>query len=187
MSVAAIVLAAGASRRLGEPKQLIRLGPQTLLERTVRICGEAGCDPIIVVLGANAGLITAQTELLDTTVVINQQWEEGMASSIRAGVAALASGSGGCLLLTCDMPAVSQSHLRALAASGQLTASSYGDRKGVPAFFPSSAYDTLSGLHGDAGARELLRSAPAIELHGGELDIDTPENLERARSTLFQT
>lgn len=186
MNIAALVLAAGASRRLGEPKQLVRIGKETLLERSARVCREAGCDPVVVVLGASAELIASKVKLPGIEIVINELWEEGLASSIRAGVGALPKETSGCIILTCDMPSVSSTHLQKLAASSQMTASSYNGRHGVPAFFPSSAYGLLMRLRGDSGARELLREAPAVELAGGELDIDTLEDLQLARSTIFR-
>jgi molybdenum cofactor cytidylyltransferase len=79
------------------------------------------------------------------------------------------------------MPAVTAAHLRLLMASGGLTASSYMERRGVPAYFPASAFKDLMELQGDAGARSLLQSAWCVELPGGEVDVDTIEDLEKAR------
>jgi CTP:molybdopterin cytidylyltransferase MocA len=76
---------------------------------------------------------------------------------------------------------VTVAHLQALMASGELAASSYTTRQGVPAYFPASAFEDLMKLEGDAGARGLLQSARCVELPCGELDIDTIEDLERAR------
>jgi len=178
MSVAAIVLAAGASRRLGQPKQLVQVYGETLLERTVRVAREAGCEPVIVVLGANADKVLAGSSLEGAQVVMNELWEEGMASSIRAGVASLRGGIRGCVLMTCDMPTVSADHLRLLRASSHsVTASLYEGRSGVPAYFAAEIFPALLALHGDVGARDPLREAPARELVGGEVDIDTPEDL----------
>lgn len=181
MTPAAIVLAAGASQRLGQPKQLVRLGKETLLERAVRLCEEADCSPIFVVLGASADLIASQSLLPNATVIVNHRWAEGMASSIAAGVRALGESAEGCLIVTCDMPAITAKHLRRLSSSGQLTASSYSGKRGVPAFFPASSFADLLELRGDAGARDLLRLAPTVDLPGGECDVDTPEDLERLR------
>jgi CTP:molybdopterin cytidylyltransferase MocA len=181
---AAIVLAAGASRRLGEPKQLIRLGGETLLARTVRVCREAKCAPIVVVLGASSNAIRRQCRLEDTMIVVNDAWSEGMGSSLQAGVNALDSGVDGCVIVTCDMPAVSPAHLRELMKTGEITASEYAGRRGVPAYFPASTFAALMQLRGDAGARDLLKAANAVQLPGGELDVDTEQDLERAR-TLF--
>lgn len=187
VSVAAIILAAGGSSRLGQPKQLLPLAGEPLLSRFIRIAREAGCEPVIVVLGASAEAIaddsSVQQSLAAATVVVNFEWEEGIASSIRSGVAALRAlsphGLAGVLLMTCDQPAVTAAHLRALSASGALTASAYSGRSGVPAYFPAATLAALEQLTGDSGARTLLHTATAIPLAGGELDIDTPADLAR--------
>jgi CTP:molybdopterin cytidylyltransferase MocA len=180
---AAVVLAAGASTRLGEPKQLVRLAGETLLERAVRTAREAGCSPVVVVLGADAEQIAAQCDLSDAVVVVNDAWSEGMASSIRHGVRTLGSvakDADGVVLMTCDQPAVTAAHLRALRSTGEATASAYAGRRGVPAYLPAAAFAQLMELHGDAGARELLVQARCVELADGELDIDTAEDLAAA-------
>jgi molybdenum cofactor cytidylyltransferase len=181
VKTAAVVLAAGSSQRLGELKQLVRLGGETLLERAIRVCGEAGCEPVVVVLGASADAVREGCALGDAVVVLNAEWAEGMGSSVRAGLRALAADAEGCVIMTCDMPAVSADHLRALMVTGGITASAYTRRRGVPAYFPASMFTRLTELHGDAGARELLKEVRAVELVGGELDVDTIADLERAR------
>jgi molybdenum cofactor cytidylyltransferase len=178
--VAAVVLAAGASGRLGEPKQLVRIGPETLLERSVRVAREAGCSPVIVVLGFDAEAIGDGCVLKDVDIVVNDKWAEGMGASVRSGVAALRDVEG-CVLMTCDMPAVTAAHLRMLMVSDGITASSYAGRRGVPAYFPKSAFQALLELQGEAGAKELLQSAAMIALPGGDFDVDTPEDLARVR------
>ena len=180
---AAIILAAGASSRLGEPKQLVMLAGERLLERAVRVAHEAGCAPIVVVLGAAADRVAAESSLGQATIVINDAWEEGMASSIRAGVAALTDELEGVILLTCDQPAVTADHLRLLSRRPGRAASAYAGRRGIPAYFPSRDFKELLLLRGDAGARSLLECAPAYELAGGELDVDTPEALRLVRGT----
>lgn len=186
MKTAAIVLAAGASRRLGEPKQLIRIAGETLVERTARICREAGCDPVVVVLGSSAEEIRKQCSFEGAKVLINEEWTEGMGSSLRAGVSALDEDVDGCVVVTCDMPAVSAEHLRELMRTGEKTASAYGDRRGVPAYFPHSSFAPLMELRGDTGARDLLKDAPAVELKGGEIDLDTVDDLARVRELFGQ-
>ncbi len=121
MSIAAVVLAAGASKRLGEPKQLVMLGDETLLERTVRVAREAGCSPVVVVVGAEYAQVLGNSVLGDAVPVINDQWQEGMASSIRLGVRILgivARDVEGVLLMTCDQPAVTVKHLLRLMSEG---------------------------------------------------------------------
>jgi CTP:molybdopterin cytidylyltransferase MocA len=181
--IAAAVLAAGASTRLGEPKQLAKLAGETLLERAVRTAREAGCEPVVVVLGAEQERVRAGCALGDAVTAVNDEWREGMASSIRVGIRTLlanASAVEGAVVMTCDQPAVTAAHLRALAARGAVTASGYAGRRGVPAYFPAAAFAGLMALRGDAGARELLVAAGAVELPGGELDVDTAAELKEA-------
>ena len=183
-SVAAIVLAAGASTRLGEPKQLVVLGGETLLERSVRIAREAGCSPVIVVLGANYAHVLDKSFLRGAEPVINREWTEGMGSSVRLGVQTLETMSkdvDGAVLMTCDQPAVTAQHLHLIVAKDELRASRYAGRNGIPAYFPAEYFGMLVTLRGDVGARDLLTDARFEELPDGELDIDTHEDLERAR------
>jgi molybdenum cofactor cytidylyltransferase len=186
MRVVSIVLAAGFSRRLGAAKQMARIDSQTLLERTVKTALEAGLTPAFVVVREEqktafcmANLDSSRAES-GVALVVNPEAAEGMASSVRAGVRA-AAGAAGVVVLACDQPAVTAEHLRELARGGdEVVASSYAGRKGVPAYFPSRMFPELLELRGDAGARGLLRAARAVELPGGELDIDTVEDLEQA-------
>ncbi len=194
MLTAAIILAAGASSRLGSPKQLALLDGEPLLERAVRTAAQAGLAPILVILGSNAANIEGACHLAGTRVVVNEQWLEGMGSSIRAGVQTLPEHTPGVVLMTCDQPAVTEAHLRRLVAAGAQTgeaiASAYAaegepERRGVPAYFPHTHFSKLLLLQGDTGARGLLASAKLVQLDRGEVDVDTPEALARAR-TLFK-
>lgn len=177
----AVILAAGASLRFGSPKQLAQVNGETLLERAARVAREAGCSPVMVVLGASAEVIRSRCALGDALVVVNENWASGMGSSIGCGVRAL-SGVDGCVVMTCDMPAVTAAHLRRLTRSAETTASAYAGRIGVPAYFSQDRFAELVGLYGDIGARELLRNAPIVDLFGGELDIDTLQDLARMRA-----
>jgi molybdenum cofactor cytidylyltransferase len=180
---AAIVLAAGASKRLGEPKQLVMLAGETLLERAIRTALDAGYSPVVVVLGSAYVEILGHNPLANAVPVVNAKWEEGMASSIRLGIQTLglvAKDSDGVVLMTCDQPAATASHLRALAACGKMTASAYAGRHGIPAYFPKAAFASLMELRGDIGARDLLREAPAIDLPDGEIDVDTAVDVDTA-------
>ena len=181
--IPAVILAAGASTRLGEPKQLAMLAGETLLERAVRVAREAGCEPVVVVLGAAYVEILAHNQLRDAVPVINDKWAEGMASSIRLGVRTLgfvAKEAEGVVLMTCDQPAVTAAHLRRLTLRQEVKASRYAGRNGVPAYFPANYFRRLMKLSGDAGARELLEDARSEELAGGELDVDTAADLAAA-------
>jgi molybdenum cofactor cytidylyltransferase len=186
MPIAAVVLAAGSSSRLGSAKQMARLGGRTLLERAVTTALEAGLRPVFVVIaaGQETAFCVADVDNLPgdpgVITVVNPEAAEGMASSIRAGVRA-AQAAAGIVVMACDQPAVTAEHLRELAqGEDAVVASAYAGRKGVPAYFPAGAFGELLELHGDTGARGLLQAARALELEGGELDVDTVEDLEQA-------
>ena len=183
-----IILAAGGSARLGRPKQLVQWGNELLLERAVRIVTQAGCAPVVV-LGSAAAEINSACSLARCNVVVNPVWRTGMGSSLRVGVeAAIAMNADAAVLLTCDQPAVDADHIRRLVAAGagsKRVASAYAGRKGVPAYLPASSLMELRTLEGDEGARSLLREALTIDLTFGELDVDTEEDLQRARELLL--
>ena len=182
--IAVVILAAGSSARLGRAKQVEELGGESLLGRAVRVAAEAGLGPVYAVVNAADAAVIAQARGLPCEVVLNREAEEGMASSIRAGVRALGDRVTAAIVMTCDQPAVSPAHLRLLAAAGggEIVASAYAARRGVPAYFPTAAFGELLELRGNAGARDLLRDVRAIELKGGEVDVDTEADLEVARA-----
>ncbi len=190
MPVAAIVLAAGASRRLGRPKQLLQLGGEALIGRAIRLASEAGADPVFAVLGAHRETICAAARLEPAIPVVNSDWERGIATSIHAGLRALAGyapQAGGALFLGCDQPRLTAEHLRALieAFTAQpapvLAASAYAGVLGIPAVFPRAVFADLFALRGDKGARALLMQSAlpviALPFAGGEADIDLPADL----------
>ena len=163
---------------------MVVFGGETLLGRAVRVAREAECLPVVVVVGAEYEQVLGNSALGDVVTVINDQWQEGMASSIRFGVRTLgfvAKEAEGVLLMTCDQPAVTVKHLLHLTLRAEVKASRYAGRNGVPAFFPKKYFDQLMELKGDAGARELLAEARYEELENGDLDVDTVADLERAR------
>lgn len=195
MPVPAIILAAGASRRLGQPKQLLLVEGETLLARTMRVVSESGAGPVLVVLGANRDSIAEVVELGNVHVLANVGWESGIASSIVAGVAAvqrLRPEADALMILVCDQPKLCAGHLEALigsyrgATESSIVASRYAGIAGIPAIFPASQFPRLRALEGDAGARFLLREPECpmilVDFAGGEEDIDTPEDLARLDS-----
>ncbi len=185
---AAVVLAAGASTRLGVPKQLLRVDGETLLRRTVRAALEAGCSPVAVVLGPQAGIIFSDLNGLNAIPVVNANWRSGMASSLHAGLVEIARHDPerpNVLVLVCDQPAVTaevvQSLLATHARQGKLiTASAYANTLGVPAIFSAAVIPELLALTGDEGARSVVGRVPArvadFSFPGGATDIDTPED-----------
>lgn len=190
-SIPAIILAAGASSRLGQPKQLVRYNGETLLERAIRIAGESGASPVIVVLGAHHAQIGAVIRLGHAKAIYNPFWAAGLASSIHAGLNAVeldAPASEGVLILPCDQLRLSADHLRGLLstfaaqADPSIAASTYAGALGIPAVFPRSAFPDLLALEGDKGARALLLNPPcpviSIPFAGGEVDLDRPADLD---------
>ncbi len=171
-----MVLAAGASARLGRPKQSVVLGGETLVEHAVRVATEAGLSPVIVV-AADEDL-----KLTGAQSVFNQNAKEGIASSIRCGVSAVRE-SDGVVLLACDQPFLTADHLRALCVVPESPCgSAYAGKVGIPAYFPASTFDSLLQLKGDTGARDLLRNARSVLSENLSFDIDTEEDIARLAS-----
>ena len=187
--VAALIIAAGSSSRLGQPKQLLLLKGEPLLQRAIRMCREAEASPVFVVLGAHREEIESRISFERAQVVPNNQWEEGMASSIHAGIRAIEkeySETSGVLLAICDQPRLTSDHLRNMIRAFSQTedatiASTYGGKRGIPVIFPRAAFGDLLGLKGDKGARTLLanpsRALIEIPFEGGEIDIDLPGDI----------
>ena len=185
-SLFAIVLAAGASTRFGSPKQLVRIAGRPLLHTAVTRASEVTGSALIVVLGCGAAELGALLKHSPGSVVINQDWREGLASSIRAGIARLPLTCAGALLLLADQPAVSTDDLKRLAGTWRkqpqyIAAALYSGTVGVPAIFPRSLFPELAQLRGDAGARVLLRRNAArvvrVPMPSAAIDVDTPEDL----------
>ncbi len=182
MSIGAVVLAAGASRRLGRAKQMVEIGGETLLERAVRVAVKAGLEPVIVVVrDADVAL-----ELRGCEVVVNALADEGMASSIRVGVARAGElGVAGLVVMACDQVALRAEHVRELCGEvDRVTGSGYAGKVGIPAYFPAEKFPELMELRGDVGARELLRGAVAVVDEALALDVDTEADVERVRTML---
>lgn len=165
---AIIVLAAGASKRLGRPKQLLLWEGETLLDRAVRIATAVG--ETIVVLSPELGL-----RRLAVGFVVNEKPDEGVASSIRAGVTA---STGDVLIMTCDQPLITSEHLQGLIdANAPIAATGYNGISGVPAFFAAKFRDELLALRGDVGAKRIIEShrdeVVTIPFAAAALDVDT--------------
>lgn len=187
--VPAVIIAAGSSSRLGRPKQLVVFEGEKLLERAIRVALESGAQPVFVVLGANRAEIEAAMDLSAVRLIVNENWQEGMASSIRSGIKALENHSpdaSGVLLMVCDQPRLTTKHLERMLAgfrrsSASAIASRYAGKRGIPAIFPRAAFGELLALRGDQGARRLLsdarRKVIEIELDGGELDVDRTDDI----------
>jgi CTP:molybdopterin cytidylyltransferase MocA len=182
LNIAGVILAAGSSQRLGRPKQDEVLAGQPLLQRAIRTAIEAGLSPIIVVARRTMDPALASQGPVD--LVINSNPDEGIASSIRCGISALSSRAvAGAVIMTCDQPAVTASHLHALCVDkARITGSRYARTIGVPAYFPHESFAELGQLRGDSGARTLLQTAYSVAAEDLEFDIDTQQDLDRARA-----
>jgi molybdenum cofactor cytidylyltransferase len=181
--IAAVVLAAGASSRLGRAKQLVEVQGSSLVRRAVEACLAAGCTPVVAVVGHEAGAVRRALDGSGATIVENADWSEGMASSIRAGVAGLDSGTRAVVLAVCDQPAFEVSVVRRLieawdGSDDARVACAYAATLGVPALFGRTWFERLSALHGRRGAKGLLRSdverVVAVEWPEGAVDLDEP-------------
>lgn len=191
MNIAAIVLAAGGSSRLGQPKQLLALGGESFVRRTIRAAVEAGCAPVIVVLGAEAERIQEETDSLPATVVQNANWTEGIGSSIRVGLLHVVHSRAtidAALLLACDQPFVDAGFLKELiqlrlTSAKSIVASAYAGTLGVPALFDRTLFPELLASSGDQGAKQIILSRPqetaSLSFPAGAIDIDTPDDLKR--------
>lgn len=190
----ALILAAGGSRRLGRPKQLLRWQGRTLLDTAIDTARAVLGERVIVVLGAQAEAIHAAIDLGSVKTVTNPDWQEGLASSIRAGIKALPASAQAVLILLCDQPLIGPEHLEKLLSAWQsepdlIVASQYHLSAGVPAVFPVAYFGRLAALTGDQGAKLLLKeldpSVLKIPLSETGLDIDTPTDFEQLTGQAF--
>ena len=184
-----IMLAAGESKRLGKPKQLLRFGGSTFLQHGLKTAHASIASPIVTVLGANADVLKDKIAG-NTHVVINTNWNEGMASSIRVGVKALVeidSSVDGAILMVCDQPYVDFNVLNNLIAAHEISgkpivASSYNNTFGPPVLFQKVMFPELLQLYGDTGAKSVVKQhADEVEIitfPKGEVDIDTEADYE---------
>jgi CTP:molybdopterin cytidylyltransferase MocA len=184
-AVAGLVLAAGAGRRIGGPKALLRLHGTPLAERAVRVARAGGCDPVVIVLGAAAERVRADADLAAATVVVNPAWESGLASSLRAGLAALAEiDAAAALVLLVDTPGIGAEAVRRVAARGDervLACATYGRRRGHPMLFGRAHWAEIAALAaGDVGARTYLRAAGSAVVEVPCDDIADPTDVDSA-------
>lgn len=190
--LACVLLAAGGSRRLGAPKQLVRRKTVPLLRRTIA-CAQHALPgvPLVVVLGAQALRLRSLVRRAAPRAVVahNPRWHEGMATSLHAGMAAIPPRTQALLVVLVDQPNIDARALLRLVTAwrthpGRPAAAAYLDRLGVPAILPRRLWRTLNEVSGDSGARALLRgtaNVTRVPMPEAELDIDTREDLERLR------
>lgn len=190
--IAAIILAAGAGRRLGGRKPLAPCAGKTLLARAVAAGRNAGLDCTMAVFGeVDAEYLEAATEA-GLAFTVNADWRDGMGTSIAAGVASLPGDCDAVLVQTVDQALVDGDGLRTLVdawrrAPESIVAARYAGATGVPALFPRRCFQALRALGGDRGARGIIAGdggVVAMDLPEAALDVDTAADLARAEALL---
>jgi nicotine blue oxidoreductase len=192
--VAGVVLAAGEGRRYGQPKALVELGGQLLVDRAVGVLADGGCSPVTVVLGAEASTVLERAELRRVQIVVNPEWRTGMGSSLRTGlwVAAMSSAEAVVVLLV-DTPGVGAEAVRRLAKyaePGVVAVATYNGRRGHPVLLGRDHWMAVAELAvGDSGARPFLAAYPGLvqevpcEDVADGADVDVPADLPRSAGT----
>ncbi len=194
--IAIILLAAGTSSRLGQPKQLLPFGEKTLIEVMTDVALSTGSRPVVVVLGAFFDKIKPAIAHLPVTILKNENWSTGMGGTVACGMDFLMKNhpeTEAVLLMVCDQPHVSVSVLKNLIETWQtggapIVASEYGGTFGVPAVFDQKMFAELAALDGEKGAKPLmLRHRSEMKLlpfSEGKIDLDTPEDFSRFKDEL---
>ena len=193
-NIGVVILAAGASSRMGKPKQLLEYDEKNLLQNTIDAAKGSAANSVIVVLGANADLISKEIDA--TTIHIeNKDWEEGMASSIRTGLDALLKltpATDAVIFLVCDQPHISPGVINELISSQRNTGKpivtcNYGETIGPPALFHKSLFHQLMQIKGDTGARKIIQQhsddVATVLFTKGKIDIDTNEDYQALRNS----
>ncbi len=189
MKIAAVILAAGESARLGRPKQLLAYRGRSLLRHVVECADEGGCDPVIVVLGAREQEMLREIESTPVLPVINRNWKTGIHSSIRSAIESLprlSPDARAALLLTCDQPLITPEIVRRLrerfdGRAGRVVACEYAKTVGIPALFERSLFAELCALSGPGGAKPVLQAHRNELLRlpwpDGAVDVDRVEDI----------
>lgn len=187
--LSALILAAGSSSRMGggRPKQLLRYRGKTLLRRAVDTALEVPVEQVVVVVGDRGELMLPELEGTEATVVINDQWAEGLSTSLRGGLAAVAHGARGVFIYPADMPFITAEALRELARQQQMTGrpaamAEVAGTRGVPVYVTRPIFPALMIQEGDSGGAQYLRNHPnlveAVRFSDADLmrDIDQPDD-----------
>ena len=190
-SIVAIILAAGASKRMGQPKQLLPYRGQTLLSYVIQCAIASSCSRVIVILGANADKIEPKINQFPVQIVNNSECNEGIGSSIRCGITYIKErclNINGAIFLACDQPFISAEKIEQLIAlynssNKLIVASRYGETIGIPALFAPSFFSELIKLKGDRGAKKIIQQyreqVATLAFPKGEIDLDTWENYQK--------
>jgi len=189
MPVAAVLLAAGGSRRMGQTKQLLPIDGQPMVRRVAQTVCEVGLAQVVAVVGAEGERVARALAGLDLEIVHNPAWERGMSTSVRAGIEALRPEIGAALLVLADQPALTAGALRILveafrASGAPIVAPYYRGRRGNPVLFARSLFAELSRVEGDQGGRAILaryeQDVERVDVDDDAilLDVDTRQEYE---------
>jgi molybdenum cofactor cytidylyltransferase len=185
-NVHVLVLAAGASTRLGQPKQLVSIGGRPALHIAMANAVAVAGNAVTVVIGANANVLTYLLAQSPVSSIVNRNWEEGMASSLRCGLAVVPASADAVMIVLGDQVCVTSDDLKRLLAAwsrqeNDIAAATYERHVGVPAIFPRWCFPELAALRGDEGARKILQRNPdrivRVPMSNAGFDLDTPEDL----------
>lgn len=189
-----LLLAAGSSSRLGRSKQLLKVDSESLLLRSSNLSLQVSKN-VFVVLGSNFEEHVQSIKHLSVAIVENKEWERGLGSSLKAGLRQIVEKNPetkSVLILVCDQPLLTSSHLSKLAEVGEATnklivSSLYNNVLGVPALFKKELFNELLKLDDSEGARKLIQQkkndVEIVDFPGGEIDLDTPEDVKKFFST----
>lgn len=187
-SIAGIILAAGASRRMGQPKPLLLWRGEPFIRRIARTALEAGLAPVVVVTGAHAAGVQAAVADLPVEAVYNPNWESGQSSSVQAGLSRLPPETAAAIFFLADQPHVPAALVRALVeqhaqSQAPLIVPQIGGRRANPVLFDRQAFPDLMSLQGDAGGRLIFSRYPTVHVPWPDenllLDVDTPQDYKR--------
>ncbi|MFS4482906.1 nucleotidyltransferase family protein [Hyunsoonleella sp. 2307UL5-6] len=191
-NISIAILAAGASKRMGSPKQLLKWKDSTLLKHAIKTCKNTLVKDVIVVLGANCQVIASEIKDEMITVITNTSWELGLGKSIGFAaeyVSTSKENSDGLMIVLADQPYVTSSFLNIMieafnGTSKGIIATAYkADKKGVPALFHKKYLMELAQLSGDDGAKSILKkyssSVSVIIPDFENIDIDTPQDYQQ--------
>jgi molybdenum cofactor cytidylyltransferase len=185
-AVHVLVLAAGASTRLGQPKQLVQIGGRPALHIALSNAVAVAGNAVTVVIGANANEMTYLISHSPASSIVNRHWEEGIAASLRCGLGVVPASADGVMIVLGDQVCVTSDDLKRLLAAwsrqeNDIAAATYDRHVGVPAIFPRWCFADLAALRGDEGARKILQRHPdrvvRVPMPNAGFDLDTPEDL----------
>ena len=190
--VSAIVLAAGASTRYGQCKQLVEINGSSLVRLSVdKLSALFPIHMITVVIGADSEAVAQAVSDMPVNIVANEHWQQGLASSLKAGLNSVEPDCRAVMITLCDQVLITAEHLRRLldlwlADPSEIIASAYAGTVGTPAIIPAEFYPQVLALEGDAGAKSILKNnagrVGTLPIPEAEFDLDVPADLEKLRN-----